>query len=129
MVIVPGVKQAALGIGGKYGRGFAVCRKSAGASWGPPAAMRMEGGSVGFQIGVSETDVVMLVMDQRSMNGISVEQVHARWCGGSGGGPGRTQQHRANRRDDAGEDSFVFAIAWCVRGRGLDGRDAAAGSR
>ena len=32
--------------------------------------MRIEGGSVGFQIGVSETDVVMLVMDQRSMNGI-----------------------------------------------------------
>ena len=70
VVIVPGVKQAALGIGGKYGRGFAVCRKTAGASWGPPAAVRIEGGSVGFQIGVSETDVVMLVMDQRSMNGI-----------------------------------------------------------
>lgn len=70
VVIVPGVKQAALGIGGKYGRGFAVCRKSAGATWGPPAAVRMEGGSFGFQIGVSETDVVMLVMDQRSMNRI-----------------------------------------------------------
>jgi lipid-binding SYLF domain-containing protein len=70
VVIVPGVKQAALGIGGKYGRGFAVCRKSDGADWGPPAAVRMEGGSVGFQIGVSESDVVMLVMDQRSMNGI-----------------------------------------------------------
>jgi lipid-binding SYLF domain-containing protein len=70
VVIVPGVKQAALGIGAKYGRGFAVCRNSAGATWGPPAAVRMEGGSVGFQIGVSETDVVMLVMDQRSMNGI-----------------------------------------------------------
>jgi SH3 domain-containing YSC84-like protein 1 len=70
VVIVPGVKQAALGIGGKYGRGFAVCRKSLGTSWGPPAAIRMEGGSVGFQIGVSESDVVMLVMDQRSMNGI-----------------------------------------------------------
>lgn len=70
VVIVPGVRQAALGIGAKYGRGFAVCRKGGGADWGPPAAVRIEGGSVGFQIGVSETDVVMLVMDQRSMNGI-----------------------------------------------------------
>lgn len=70
VVIVPGVKQAALGIGAKYGRGFAVCRKSAGASWGPPAAVRIEGGSVGFQIGVSESDVIMLVMDQRGMNRI-----------------------------------------------------------
>lgn len=70
VVIVPGVKQAALGIGGKYGRGFAVCRTKTGAGWGPPAAVRMEGGSVGFQIGVSESDVVMLVMDRRSINGI-----------------------------------------------------------
>jgi lipid-binding SYLF domain-containing protein len=70
VVIVPGVKQAALGIGAKYGRGFAVCRNTAQASWGPPAAVRIEGGSVGFQIGVSETDVIMLVMDQRSMNRI-----------------------------------------------------------
>jgi SH3 domain-containing YSC84-like protein 1 len=70
VVIIPGLKQAALGVGGKYGRGFAVCRKSAGANWGPPAAVRMEGGSVGFQIGVSETDVVMLVMDESSMNRI-----------------------------------------------------------
>lgn len=70
VVIVPGVKQAALGIGGKYGRGFAVCRTRAGAGWGPPAAVRMEGGSVGFQIGVSESDVIMLVMDRRSMSGI-----------------------------------------------------------
>lgn len=70
VVIVPGVKQVAMGIGAKYGRGFAVCRNQAGATWGPPAAVRMEGGSVGFQIGVSETDVVMLVMDQRSMNGV-----------------------------------------------------------
>jgi SH3 domain-containing YSC84-like protein 1 len=70
VIIVPGVKQVALGIGGKYGRGFAVCRNRAGAAWGPPAAVRMEGGSVGFQIGASETDVVMLVMDRRSMNGV-----------------------------------------------------------
>lgn len=70
VVVVPGVKQAALGVGAKYGRGFAVCRKSAGATWGPPAAVRMEGGSIGFQIGVTETDVIMLVMDQRGMNGI-----------------------------------------------------------
>ena len=70
VIIVPNEKQVAFGVGGKYGRGFAVCRTSVGANWGPPAAVRIEGGSVGFQIGASETDVVMLVMDQRSMNGI-----------------------------------------------------------
>src|SRR6266513_381191 len=51
-VIVPGMKQAALGIGGKFGRGYATCRREAG-GWGAPAAIRVEGGSLGFQIGAS----------------------------------------------------------------------------
>jgi lipid-binding SYLF domain-containing protein len=67
IVIVPGLKTAALGIGGKYGRGFAMCRKGQGVGWGAPAAVRVEGGSVGFQIGGSSTDVVMLVMNQTGM--------------------------------------------------------------
>jgi lipid-binding SYLF domain-containing protein len=66
IVIVPGLKKAAFGIGGKYGRGFTVCRKSGG-GWGAPGAVRVEGGSFGFQIGVSSTDVVMLVMNRRGM--------------------------------------------------------------
>ena len=68
VVIVPGLKKAGLVVGGKYGRGFLVCH--AGGSWGSPAALRIEGGSFGFQIGASETDLIMLVMDQRSVNGI-----------------------------------------------------------
>jgi len=67
IVIVPGLKQAALGVGGKYGRGFATCRRDNKAGWGAPAAVRIEGGSVGFQIGVSNTDGVMLVMNERGM--------------------------------------------------------------
>jgi lipid-binding SYLF domain-containing protein len=70
VIVVPGVKKAGFVVGGEYGRGFAVCRKDNRRGWGAPAAVRIEGGSVGFQIGASETDVVMLVMDRRSMDGI-----------------------------------------------------------
>jgi lipid-binding SYLF domain-containing protein len=66
IVIVPGLKKAAFGFGGKYGRGFASCRRKGG-GWGAPGAVRVEGGSFGFQIGVSSTDVVMLVMNERGM--------------------------------------------------------------
>jgi lipid-binding SYLF domain-containing protein len=38
-----------------------LCRKPTGVGWSAPAAIRVEGGSFGFQIGGSETDVVMLV--------------------------------------------------------------------
>ncbi len=69
VVVVPGVKQGAFIVGAKYGRGFLVCR-NAGGGWGAPGALRIEGGSFGFQIGGSETDVIMLVMDERSIKGI-----------------------------------------------------------
>ncbi|MBZ5622377.1 MAG: lipid-binding SYLF domain-containing protein [Acidobacteriia bacterium] len=68
VMIVPGLKKAAFVVGGEYGRGFVTCRNHSGRGWGPPAAVRMEGGSLGFQIGGSSTDLVMLVMDQRGMN-------------------------------------------------------------
>jgi lipid-binding SYLF domain-containing protein len=66
IVIVPGMKQAALGIGGKWGRGYVSCRENH-RHWGGPAAVRVEGGSFGFQIGASNTDIVMLVMNDKGM--------------------------------------------------------------
>ena len=67
-VVVPGMKRAAFLVGAKYGRGFIICRQDNGSGWGAPAAIRIEGGSFGFQIGASETDVVMLVMNHRGMD-------------------------------------------------------------
>lgn len=67
IVIVPGVKKLALGIGGKYGRGFELCRGT-NRAWGAPAAVRMEGGSIGWQIGGSESDIVLLVMNEKGKN-------------------------------------------------------------
>src|ERR1035437_888855 len=67
LVVVPGMKKAGFIFGAKYGSGFAVCRRAGGSGWSAPAAMRVEGGSVGFQIGASETDVVLLVMNDGGM--------------------------------------------------------------
>jgi lipid-binding SYLF domain-containing protein len=74
IVLVPGLKKAAFGVGGKFGRGFSICRNPNGPGWGPPAAIRIEGGSVGFQIGISSTDVVLLVMNERGMNRLTTSQ-------------------------------------------------------
>src|SRR6202051_477240 len=67
VVVIPGMKKAGFIVGAKYGRGFAACRREGGVGWTAPAAVRVEGGSVGFQIGASETDVVLLVMNDRGM--------------------------------------------------------------
>lgn len=65
IVIVPELKSAAFVVGGKYGKGYVSCRLAGAAGWSAPATVRIEGGSVGFQIGGSSTDLVMLVMNER----------------------------------------------------------------
>ena len=64
IVIVPGLKKGAFIIGGKYGKGYISCRKQR-AGWSAPGTVRVEGGSFGLQIGGSESDVIMLVMNNR----------------------------------------------------------------
>ena len=65
VVIVPDLLKGAFIVGGKYGRGFASCRHENG--WSSPAAMRIEGGSFGFQLGGSSTDLIMLIMNRHGM--------------------------------------------------------------
>jgi lipid-binding SYLF domain-containing protein len=64
IVIVPSLKKGAFIVGAKYGKGFLSCRKP-GAGWSAPGTVRIEGGSFGLQIGGSESDVIMLVMNER----------------------------------------------------------------
>src|ERR1700690_4217917 len=65
IVIVPELKTAAFIVGAKYGKGYLSCRNRGGEGWSAPATVRIEGGSVGFQIGGSETDLIKLVMSAR----------------------------------------------------------------
>ncbi len=65
VVVIPSMKSGALVVGAEYGRGFASCRTGSG--WSAPAAVKVENGSVGFQIGGSESEIVMLVMNEKGM--------------------------------------------------------------
>jgi SH3 domain-containing YSC84-like protein 1 len=65
IVVVPSLKSGAFIVGADYGRGFASCRTGSG--WTAPAGVKVEGGSFGFQIGGKETEVVMLVMNDKGM--------------------------------------------------------------
>jgi lipid-binding SYLF domain-containing protein len=66
VVVVPHLVKGAFLFGGKYGRGFASCRRVNG-GWSAPAAVAIEGGSFGPQLGASSTDLIMLVMNQSGM--------------------------------------------------------------
>jgi len=91
IVIVPDLKTGAFIIGGKYGKGYMSCRNKRGPGWSAPATVRIEGGSVGFQIGGSSTDLIMLVMNERGADKLLESKFTLGAEGSVAGGPvGRT---------------------------------------
>lgn len=68
IAIIPGEKKVAFGVGGNYGKGLATCRTAHG--WSAPLFLAVGGGSVGFQIGGSSTDIVMLFMNDQALQSL-----------------------------------------------------------
>jgi lipid-binding SYLF domain-containing protein len=69
VAVFPGVVKGALLIGGTSGDGVVTVRRPDG-SWSPPAIFRMSGGSLGLQIGAEITDVVILIMTPKGLQGL-----------------------------------------------------------
>jgi lipid-binding SYLF domain-containing protein len=91
IAIVPALKTAAFGVGGKYGKGYLSCRNKSGTGWSAPGTVRIEGGSVGFQIGGSESDLIMLVMNERGVDKLLSSKFTLGTEGSAAAGPvGRT---------------------------------------
>src|ERR1043165_2208360 len=76
VAVIPGLKKAALGIGGQLGKGAVSCKKDGGKGpFGPPAMIAVTGASFGLQIGGQETDVVMLFMTPDSFKHLMRDKV------------------------------------------------------
>ncbi len=63
--IFPSVFKGAFIIGGRYGKGVVSCRSGSG--WSAPATFRIEGGNIGFQLGGSATDIVVLFIGEQTI--------------------------------------------------------------
>jgi lipid-binding SYLF domain-containing protein len=101
IAIVPGMTKAALGIGGRYGKGMIMCR-GANRQWSPPLFVRIEGGSIGFQIGAQRTDVVLVIMNRRGMDKLLGDKVTLGADASVAAGPvGRHATAQTNVRLDA----------------------------
>ena len=68
IAIIPGDVKFAFIFGGNYGRGLATCRTGHG--WSAPMFLAIDGGSVGYQIGGSSTDIVMLFMNDHALKSL-----------------------------------------------------------
>ena len=65
VLVIPDLKKAAFFIGGEYGKGVMSCR--AGDQWSAPVFIELAKGSWGFQAGVEQADLVLLVMNERGV--------------------------------------------------------------
>lgn len=69
IAVVPDVIKAGLVIGGRHGNGL-ISVKTRDGTWSNPAFVSMTGGSLGFQAGVSSTDVILVFRTQRGVESI-----------------------------------------------------------
>ena len=113
VVVVPGLKKGAFIFGARYGKGYVSCRKKGAKGWSAPATVRVEGGSFGFQIGVTETDVVLLVMNSRGADSLMQSKFTIGGTAQAAAGPvGRT----ATADTDAAMKAEILSYS---RARGL----------
>ena len=93
VIVFPGVKKLAMGVGGSYGRGALVCRggEAYDGPWGAPAMFALEGASFGFQLGGQSTDFVLLVMNELGARSVLTSRVKLGADASAAAGPkGRT---------------------------------------
>ncbi len=66
VIIIPKLVNAGFVVGGKRGKGIALIEKEDG-SFSNPVFVQLTGGSIGFQAGVQEVDLVLLVKNRETL--------------------------------------------------------------
>ncbi len=115
LIAFPSVKKFALGFGASYGKGAMVCRSGEDfkGPWGPPAMYRLEGASIGFQLGGSATDFVLLVMNDKGADSLLRSKVKLGADAIAAAGP-------KGRASEAATDAYMGAeILSYSRSKGL----------
>ena len=113
VVIVPSMKEGAFIVGAKYGKGVMTCRDAGRMNWTGPSIVQIEGGSIGFQIGGTATDVVLLVMNEEGGRKLMEREFKLGAGGKVAAGPvGRS----ASAETDIGMDAQILSYS---RSKGL----------
>ena len=70
IAIFPSTLSGGFGIGGRYGQGIIMVRDETGSDWSSPAIFTITGASFGWQIGGQATDLILLIMGRRGIDGL-----------------------------------------------------------
>jgi lipid-binding SYLF domain-containing protein len=110
VAVIPGVTKVAFVIGGRRGSGVLTVRDSRG-RFTSPVFVNLTGGSVGWQIGAQETDIVLVFTTKRGVEGIADGKLTLGGSASVAAGPVGRQAEAA-----AGANAEVYAYS---RSRGL----------
>ncbi len=69
IAVVPNVVKGSFVVGVRHGKGV-VCVRDESGGWRPPQFVTLTGGSVGFQVGVQATDVILVFKTRKSVEGL-----------------------------------------------------------
>jgi lipid-binding SYLF domain-containing protein len=69
IAVIPNVVKGSFVVGVRHGKGVVLIRDEAG-GWQAPSFVSLTGGSVGFQIGVQSTDVILVFKTRKSVEGL-----------------------------------------------------------
>ena len=69
IAIFPNLLKGGLIVGVRYGRGVVVVRDQAG-PWRPPVFVSLTGGSLGWQVGLQATDVILVFKTHNSVKNL-----------------------------------------------------------
>jgi lipid-binding SYLF domain-containing protein len=113
--IVPNLKRVGFIVGAKYGKGVITCRTPDATGWTAPSTIRIEGGSIGLQIGAGETDVIFAVMNPSGVEKLMRDKFTV-------GGDASVMAGPVGRSAQATTDAMMSAeiLAWS-RSRGIFG--------
>jgi lipid-binding SYLF domain-containing protein len=67
IAVFPSLVKAGFVVGGSRGHGLISVRDPKSGTWSSPAFLTITGGSIGFQIGVQEVDLVLVVQNRRGL--------------------------------------------------------------
>jgi lipid-binding SYLF domain-containing protein len=111
--IIPNLKRAGFVVGAKYGKGVLTCRTNDGAGWSGTSTVIVEGGSIGFQIGLGETDLIFIVKDRSGMASLEKDKM-------TFGGDASAMAGPVGRSTTAETDAMMHAeiLSWS-RSRGI----------
>ena len=91
VVVIPAYKKGAFVVGAQYGQGVGTCRTPNG--WSAPVYVKLEGGSIGWQLGGQSTDLVLIAMNHNGLQDMLKNKVKLGADAAASAGPvGRNAQ-------------------------------------